>query len=111
MNATTEAMALIIASITAAGLIWRKVVIPVRNFIHTLKAWMKRIEASVTLVEEQMKPNGGATLYDKAEQASAERMQMRAEIAELSADVRMLLLHDRERDTPGFRYGPATGGD
>jgi hypothetical protein len=71
---------------TALGVLWARVLRPVRDWFRSFKAWMHRIEVSVTWVEEQMLPNGGTTLVDK---------------------VNLLLKHDSERDTPGRRYGPS----
>lgn len=73
------------AVVTAIGIIWRKVVVPVRGWFRQFKAWMHRIEGGMEWVEAQMKPNGGSSLVDK---------------------VNMLLEHDAERDTAGHRYGP-----
>lgn len=78
------------AVVTALGIIWRKVVVPVRGWFRQFKAWMDRVETSMTWVEAQMKPNGGGSLVDK---------------------VNMLLEHDAERDTAGHRYGPETKED
>lgn len=73
------------AVVTAAGVIWRKVVMPIRGWFRQFKAWMERIEVGIGWVETQMKPNGGGSLVDK---------------------VNMLLEHDAERDMAGRRYGP-----
>jgi hypothetical protein len=73
------------ALVAALGVLWRKVVVPVRGWFRSFKAWMDRTETALTWVESQMKPNGGSTLVDK---------------------VNMLLEHDAERDTAGRRYGP-----
>lgn len=78
------------AVVTALGIIWRKVLMPVRGWFHSFKAWMERIETGMTWVEAQMKPNGGGSLVDK---------------------VNMLLDHDAERDVSGRRYGPDTEED
>jgi hypothetical protein len=80
-----NALIVVAAVVTAVGIIWRKVVTPVRGWFHSFKAWMERIEHGMTWVEAQMKPNGGGSLVDK---------------------VNMLLEHDAERDTAGHRYGP-----
>lgn len=71
--------------IAALGVIWRKMVIPLRDWVRQFKAWMARMETALTWVDIQMKPNGGSTLVDK---------------------VNLLLEHDAERDTSGHRYGP-----
>lgn len=72
------------AVVAALSVIWRKVVLPVRDFIQRVKRFMDRTETAVSWVEEQMKPNGGSSLVDK---------------------VNMLLAHDAERDVVGRRYG------
>lgn len=72
------------AVVAALGVLWRKVVKPVRGFFSALKAWMDRVETAISWVEAQMKPNGGGSLVDK---------------------VNLLLKHDAERDTEGKRYG------
>ena len=74
------------AVIVALGVVWQKVVVPVRDWVRKFKAWMDRTETALTWVEAQMKPNGGSSLVDK---------------------VNLLLAHDAERDTPNRRYGPA----
>jgi hypothetical protein len=104
----TRAPITIAAVVVALGVIWRKVVIPLREFVRRFKAWMARIEASTALVEEQMKPNSGSTLWDKIELANRERAEIHRSIDELRIDVRMLLKHDAERDVVGFRYGDQT---
>lgn len=81
----------IVAVITACGLIWNKVVKPIRNWLQAFKAWMIRIEAATVWTETQMKPNGGSTLVDKVDK--------------LQKQVTLLLKHDAERDTAGKRYG------
>jgi hypothetical protein len=73
------------ATLTALGIIHRKVMRPVVDFVRRFKAWMERIEHAVMWVDEQMRPNGGSTLVDK---------------------VNMLLEHDATRDREGKRYGP-----
>ena len=75
------------AVVTAFGIIWRKVVVPIKGWFHSFRVWMDRIETGMDWVEQQMKPNGGGSLVDK---------------------VNMLLEHDAERDTAGRRYGPTT---
>jgi len=87
----TEWTGAIIGIITATGLTWRKVVVPVRGFVRGFKAWMSRIEAATLWTEQQMKPNGGASVVDKVDR--------------LQRDVEMLLRHDAERDRHGMRYG------
>jgi len=79
-----EAIIVTGAVVAAVGVIWRKVVIPVRGWLHDLRDWMHSIEVSVKWVEEQTRTNGGSSLVDK---------------------VNMLLEHDAERDTAGMRYG------
>ena len=81
--------ALIVAAavLTALGIIWRKVVVPVRTFAHDVRSFHTRMTTSIEWVEAQMKPNGGTSLVDK---------------------VNMLLQHDAARDTLGRRYGPTT---
>ena len=80
----TEWVVAIAATVTAVGVIWRKAVVPVRDFVRGFKAWMARIETATKWTEEQMKPNGGGSLVDKVD---------------------MLLRHDAERDRHGMRYG------
>lgn len=82
--AVTEWAVAITAILTCGGLVWTKVVKPLRHAWQTFKAWMDRVESSVKWTEEQMKPNGGSTLVDKVD---------------------MLLRHDAERDVDGKRYG------
>lgn len=90
------------AVVAALGVIWRKVVVPVRAFVRGFKAWMDRIETAVNWVDAQMKTNGGSTLVDK--------VNTTAEIVEqLDKNVSMLLTHDAERDTEGKRYGTNEG--
>lgn len=119
LTGATAWLTLIIAAITAAGLIWRKVVIPVRGFMRRLKAWMGRLEDSISLVEKHMKTNNGSTLMDKANaatqaaetafaaaDAAASAARQNAEnLATLDRKITLLLAHDRERDQPGRRYG------
>ena len=78
------------AVVAALAVIYRKVVAPVRDWIHNVKAWMTRMETGMTWVEAQMRPNGGGSLVDK---------------------VNMLLEHDRDRDVPGARYGNDNEGE
>jgi hypothetical protein len=82
--AVTEWTIAIGATLTALGIIHRKVMKPVVDFVRRFKAWMERIEHAVMWVDEQMRPNGGSTLVDK---------------------VNMLLEHDASRDVEGKRYG------
>lgn len=94
----TEWTIALAAFLTSAGVIWRKVVVPVRGFVRKFKAWMVRVETSIALVEEQMKPNSGTTLLDRVT-ANTEKVK------QIDRNVQMLLEHDRERDQPGRRYG------
>lgn len=112
ISLATEVPITIAAVLVALGVIWRKVVIPVRAFVRRFKAWMTRIEESTSLVEEQMKPNSGSTLWDKIEIGNRERAEIRDELAELRSDVRILLEHDAVRDAAGYRYSdtPPTEG-
>lgn len=86
------------AFLTASGVIWQKVVVPVRGFVRKFKAWMHRVEVSIALVEEQMKPNSGSTILDRVH-SNADS------IARIDRNIQELLKHDRERDQPGLRYG------
>ncbi len=86
LESTPNFVVISAAVVTGLGIIWRKVVMPVRGWFRQFKAWMDRVETSMTWVEQQMKPNGGGSLVDK---------------------VNMLLQHDAERDTAGRRYGPS----
>lgn len=45
------------AVVTAVGVLWRKVVLPVYKFA-------KKMEQHVAFVESQMTPNGGSSLRD-----------------------------------------------
>lgn len=45
------------AVVTAVGVLWKKVVLPVYKFA-------KKMEQHVTFVESQMTPNGGSSLRD-----------------------------------------------
>ena len=94
----TSWAAAITAILTAGGLVWTKVVKPLRAGWHAIKAWMSRVEKSVAWTEEQMKPNGGSTLRDKVDHAAGEVESLRKSVA-------MLLAHDAERDVAGKRYG------
>lgn len=87
------------AVVAALGVIWRKVVAPVREWMHQFKAWMTRTETALTWVEAQMKPNGGSSLVDKVNNTVEK-------VDELTTNVALLLEHDAERDTAGRRYGP-----
>lgn len=87
------------AVVVALGVIWRKVVAPVRQWFRSLKAWMERMEVALGWVDIQMKPNSGSSLTDKVNATVVA-------IEELRTDVRMLLEHDAERDVTGRRYGP-----
>ena len=87
------------AVIAALGVIWRKVVAPVRGWFRSFKAWQARIETAVTWVDHQMKPNNGSSLVDKVNKTVDK-------VCELSANVALLLDHDAERDKTGRRYGP-----
>jgi hypothetical protein len=80
------------AVIAALGVIWRKVVVPVRGWFRQFKAWMERVETAVTEVSAETRTNGGSTLRDQ--------------VNKLNESVAMLLEHDAERDTKGHRYGP-----
>ena len=112
VSSATEWLALLIAAITACGLMWRKVFRPIAAFVRSFQAWMARIESSISLVEEHMKPNSGSTLMDKANQAN-ESARLAADVADnnaaqikaLDRKVTKLLTHDQERDQPGLRYG------
>jgi hypothetical protein len=99
--AVTEWAVAITAILTAAGLVWRKVVAPIRSFVQHFKAWMARIENATTWTEQQMRPNGGSTLLDKVDHAAQEIKSLRESVA-------MLLAHDAERDVEGKRYGGET---
>lgn len=101
----TEWTIALAAFLTASGVIWQKVVVPLRGFVRKFKAWMLRIEESVGLVEAQMKPNSGKTLMDKVAAASVERDQIARDITEIKQQVAVLIKHDLERDQPGRRYG------
>lgn len=87
------------AVIAALGVIWRKVVVPVRGWFRSFREWMHRIETAVTWVDHQMKPNGGSSLVDKVNNTVEK-------VDELTTNVALLLEHDAERDTAGRRYGP-----
>ena len=79
------------AILTFLGLAWRKVVVPIRDWWRSFKAWMARVESSLTWTETQMRPNSGSSLVDK--------------VNEMYDNVAMLLDHDAERDVEGKRYG------
>ena len=87
------------AVVAAVGVIWRKVVVPVRDWLRAFKAWMARIDTATTWVDHQMKPNNGSSLVDKVDR-TVDRVE------KLTANVALLLDHDAERDTTGRRYGP-----
>jgi hypothetical protein len=86
--AVTEWTIAIGATLTALGIIHRKIMRPIVHFVRRFKAWMDRVETAVTWVDQQMRPNGGTTLVDKVDR---------------------LLKHDAERDTEGKRYGSSAG--
>ena len=88
----TEWAVALAAFITALGVLWRKVIVPCRQFFRRFRAWMDRTETAIDWVETNMRPNGGSTRVDKVDQ--------------LNAHVAMLLEHDAERDNYGLRYGP-----
>lgn len=92
--AVTEWAIAVTAILTCVGLVWRKVVKPLRDAWRAIKAWMHRVETSVVWTEEQMKPNGGSTLVDKVDV--------------MQKQVALLLTHDAERDVDGKRYGNET---
>ena len=87
------------AVVAACGVLWRKVVVPVRGWFRAFRDWMARIETAVTWVDHQMKPNNGSSLVDKVNRTVDK-------VCELSTNVALLLDHDAERDTTGRRYGP-----
>ena len=80
----------IAATLTAFGVVWQKVVVPVRAWWRGFKAWMLRIEQATSWCEVQMSPDGGSSLSDK--------------INAMQAHVALLLEHDRVRDVDGKRY-------
>lgn len=86
------------AFLTASGVVWRTAIKPTRDFIRKFKTWMTRIEESVSIVEEQMKPNSGSTVLDKVH-------VLEHDLSQLKRDVKTLLKHDAQRDQPGLRYG------
>ena len=87
------------AVVTACGVLWRKVVVPVRGWFRAFRDWMVRIETTIAWVDKQMKPNNGSSLVDKVNRTADK-------VCELSDNVALLLDHDAERDTTGRRYGP-----
>jgi hypothetical protein len=89
------------AVITALGVCWTKVVVPMRAFARRFKAWMDKVETTVDWVDHQMRRNGGMTLLDKVHGTSEK-------VDELSEKVDQLLTHDSERDVVGRRYGKPT---
>lgn len=94
--AITEWTVAVAALITAIGVVWRKVVIPVRAFVQRFKAWMERIETATTWTETQMRPNGGESLTDKVNALIVGMEDMR-DFARDSADDRKSL-HDEIDD-------------
>ena len=89
--------AAIIGSITAAGLIWRQVMVVVR-FTRRFREWMDHIEGVMIVVDRELKPNAGSTLIDKVratsvaqELATIERHEIRTQLGLVQADVAKLL--------------------
>ncbi len=87
---TPEAVIITAAAVTALGVIWRKVIAPLRAFVQDFKLWMKQVQTAVAWVEAETKTNTGLTLRDRVDR--------------LNKHVDMLLRHDAERDAPGKRY-------
>jgi len=58
------------AVVTAVGVLWRKVILPVYRFA-------KKVEQHVTFVESQMTPNGGSSLHD-----AIQRIEQRVNVIE-----------------------------
>jgi hypothetical protein len=105
----TEWAAALAAFVTACSVVWVKVIRPLIGFARRLKLWMDRIETAVELVEHQMKPNSGKTLFDRAKATAEVVEKLTVSVDQLQANVTMLLEHDAERDTTGRRYGPTKG--
>lgn len=112
--AVTEWMVAIAAGVTAAGVIWKKVVkgmfwnrmvIPIRLFVRRFKEWMAEVESSVQAVKEQLEPNHGTTLLDKVNANSERIASIDERMTRMDRNVQMLLEHDAERDRHGMRYG------
>lgn len=110
----TEWMVASAAAVTAAGVIWKKVVkgmfwnrmvIPIRQFVRRFKEWMAEVESSVQAVKEQLEPNGGSTLLDKVNANSERIARIDDRMTRMDRNVQMLLTHDAERDRHGMRYG------
>ena len=96
----TEWTVALAAFLVATGVVWGKVVMPVRAAWRWIKEWMHRVETSVTWTDDQMRPNSGTSLVDKVDNLVVEVGQMKSDVSLLLRDCR-----DTNRDRPGARYG------
>lgn len=94
-----QALIVAAAVVTALGVLWKKAIVPVRDWFTHVKEWMNRTGTQLEWVDKQMRPNDGGSLVDKVN-ATIEKVDA------LTADVQLLLCHDAERDQAGRRYGP-----